>query len=645
VAHQPARVGRNDRRFWPMPMALVLAGGFGGLIAVAVTVVIILTGYANYANTLALLNDKSVLMIGAVRGALRGQLDPTNRMINRFAELYRAGKFSLDDHDTIDAYLTGALLGNSSAEALIVYDASLRKRGVYSGNGAQIGEIETEIETNKTILDLIRSVKPNDPAKWGSLVFAEGELYANVSAPLTRNNKIDGYLVAAIGTRDLSRIMRDLAQRNNITLFLTTFDHRVLGYSGTPTQRQSAIVKAPKNVPHLSQLGDPVLAAFADREIFADGFGAAALEGVEVANIQADDNPHIVMTAQLAGYGPKPWLIGAYLPAHRVGSEFMRMVVSIAAAIGTLIVALLLAVWLGRRISRSLRDISQQSSYLAALDFEHARELSGSSVREINNAARAFNAMLAGLRAFTVYVPRSLVNKLISAGIDQAGRSHELELTVLFTDIEGFTALSENLPAAKTAELLNHHFEILVQCIDGEGGTVDKFMGDGVLAFWGAPDRMADHAAAACRAAAAIADAIEADNARALASGRPPIRMRIGVHTGPVIVGNIGAYDRVNYTIIGDTVNVCQRLQALGKEHSNGEAVSVLVSGHTRDQAHDQASDQAHGKTGGQLAFESVGKQQLRGRRGEVDIWRLRSPTIKNLAADKPAVNHSHSVA
>jgi adenylate cyclase len=179
----------------------------------------------------------------------------------------------------------------------------------------------------------------------------------------------------------------------------------------------------------------------------------------------------------------------------------------------------------------------------------------------------------------------------------------------MFTDIAGFTTLSEQMDATTTARVLNHHFALLCGAVDAQGGTVDKFLGDGMMAFFGAPDRLKGHAAAAVRAAAAIRDALEDDNRLAVAEGRPPLRIRIGIHTGSAIVGNIGAADRVNYTIVGDTVNISQRLQDIGKLLAPDAATTIVVSGETASRLDER--------------FETIpaGKHRLRGRGEATEVF------------------------
>jgi adenylate cyclase len=131
------------------------------------------------------------------------------------------------------------------------------------------------------------------------------------------------------------------------------------------------------------------------------------------------------------------------------------------------------------------------------------------------------------------------------------------------------------------AEFINEHLTLLAECVEDEGGTIDKYIGDSLMAFWGAPEPLDNSAEKACRAAWKIATAIAAENERRLSEGRDPVRVRVGVHTGPLIVGNIGAPSRINYTVVGDTVNTTQRLESLGKEIAPDDEVIVLISGTT----------------------------------------------------------------
>jgi adenylate cyclase len=181
----------------------------------------------------------------------------------------------------------------------------------------------------------------------------------------------------------------------------------------------------------------------------------------------------------------------------------------------------------------------------------------------------------------------------------------------MFTDIIGFTAMSEHMSPGDVADMLNNHFERVGQCIEAEGGTLDKYIGDAVMAFWGAPEHQPDHARRACRAALAIARAV--DDMALKDEGHPPIRLKISVHTGPLLVGNIGARARMNYTVIGDTVNTSSRIEALCSEFVTGDSSIILVSEDTAEQARDDPG----------LNFEEVGSFNVKGRSEPVKICRL----------------------
>jgi adenylate cyclase len=135
------------------------------------------------------------------------------------------------------------------------------------------------------------------------------------------------------------------------------------------------------------------------------------------------------------------------------------------------------------------------------------------------------------------------------------------ETSILFADIVGFTARCESLPPEEVAAFLNQFFSLAADAIFEFGGTLDKFIGDAVMAFFGAPLPQADHAERAVRAALALMGALEVWNRDRVAAGADPIEVRVAIHSGPVVVGDIGSARRVDYTVLGNTVNVAARLE------------------------------------------------------------------------------------
>ena len=181
---------------------------------------------------------------------------------------------------------------------------------------------------------------------------------------------------------------------------------------------------------------------------------------------------------------------------------------------------------------------------------------------------------------FAQYVPPEVVSRLIAQPELLRLGGETREVTLLFTDLANFTTLSEQLSAEQTVEVLTGYFNAMTPLIHATGGTVDKFIGDAVMAFWGAPLADARHAEHAVRAAIAMQQAMEPLVARLHALGLPGIHMRIGLHTGRVVVGNAGSTQRFSYTAIGDAVNLAARLEGANKAFGTG----ILVSGATAAQ-------------------------------------------------------------
>lgn len=180
---------------------------------------------------------------------------------------------------------------------------------------------------------------------------------------------------------------------------------------------------------------------------------------------------------------------------------------------------------------------------------------------------------------FAQYVPPTVVERLVAQPHLLRLGGEAREVTLMFTDLEGFTTLSEQLSAEQTVELLTLYFNTMTPLIHATGGTVDKFIGDAVMAFWGAPLDDPRHAEHAVRSALAMHQATEALSERLRERGLPPVHMRIGLHTGRVVVGNVGSEQRFSYTAIGDAVNLAARLEGANKAFGT----HILVSGSTAE--------------------------------------------------------------
>ena len=240
---------------------------------------------------------------------------------------------------------------------------------------------------------------------------------------------------------------------------------------------------------------------------------------------------------------------------------------------------------------------------------------------EVGELTRAFNEMGDSLeqkqriqRAFGRYVDDYVLNQLLANGDEEDKQTGtEREVTILFADIRSFTRLSEGLPAHGVVGLLNEVFQLASDVILERGGTIDKFIGDSVMAYFGAPVPQPDHAMRAVTCAVEIQRAIERRNNHVDASGHAGtgVAMGIGIHAGTVIVGNIGSDRRTDFTAVGDAVNVAHRLEKLAQpgEILVSEAVQRRVRGAQR------------------LRFE--GERQLSGREEPVHVYSVERDSRK----------------
>lgn len=593
-----------------IPIALAITGGLVLIAATAFSAALLML-FVSRANTLELSAQNADLTIGALAERVETHLDAPRAAVAYLGQRIESG---MVPHRNGPALLDALELAIAAAPqitgiAFIAADGTVQRvlRGLEthrdSRNWADDPETRAELAKAKTTRG----------PYWGDFFHAEGRdtSLLNLRLGLRDRDGFLGMLVAVVAVDELSAFLAQPNQAWGRNAFILQGRDRVVAHPNLVSGFPGTGPDEP--LPALSAIGDPVLRALfdparaRDRESFPLAGGTALV-------LDLDGETYIGIFRDLPGYGDVPYIVGAYFTEEEVGAQFARLEVVTPVAAALLLAGLIGGLWMARGLIRPIDQLSHLAEKIEMLEVSPADRLPQGLFRETNIAIDAANRVVTVLIWMQSYLPRALVRRLMREVGEEGVRSEERQVTVLFTDIEGFTELVEHMTPAEVQTLLNRHFSLIVACVEDQGGTVDKFIGDGVMAFWGAPDDQDDQAARALRAVREIGAALETDNAGRAAHGLKPIRLRLGVHSGPAVVGNIGATERLNYTIVGDTVNIAQRLEQAARDlRPDGEAFVALVSAATVARA-------GHPPDG--LKLDPAVTVEARGRHGGVDAYR-----------------------
>ena len=303
----------------------------------------------------------------------------------------------------------------------------------------------------------------------------------------------------------------------------------------------------------------------------------------------------------------KAWTILSITPMEDFRKEFSRTNQIIFYFGLFLIFAQIVLIYIyARKIARPLEQVTNSIQNLIEFKPLSPTQIS-SRIHELASLSGAVKKLAATITAFTSYIPRDLVNDLLSTGkpIEIGGESRYL--TILFTDLQDFSTLSESTPSRDLLRRISSYFELMTLAIKEENGTVDKFIGDAVMAFWGAPLLDERHAYHACVAAIKSQRRMAHLNAKLAAEGKPPLHVRIGIHSDAVLVGNIGSAERLSYTVMGDGVNIASRLEGVNKEYGTQICVSHSV----------------FKEAGERLWLRPIDQITVKGRKGELIIYEV----------------------
>ncbi len=419
----------------------------------------------------------------------------------------------------------------------------------------------------------------------------------NLSTPVMVGNKFRGMVGESFELSAISNFLKSIQiSKNSETYIVDTGGNIVVssGENGGHKVEGNALIK--QNI--LAAEGQPARQAFQQY--------VASKEGRFEFRDPRNSEVYLAQVTPFPNAFHKNWVVltlapvGDFLNGLREINKRLMVFGGIACAL-----LVLLTYALSRSISQPIERLTETIRDL--LEFSSTQRIVKSNIYEINVLGSAVHKLRSTLRAFTSYVPRDLVNELLKSGqaIQPGGESRYL--SVMFTDLKDFSVISETTPSRALLRCVSGYLELVTYAVKEEVGTVDKFIGDGVMAFWGAPLLDHDHAYHACATAVKSQRRMVELNRRHVAEGLPRLTVRIGIHSDAVLVGNVGSTERMSYTVMGDGVNIAARLEGINKEYGT----SICISHATYKEA------------GERLLTRPIDFATVKGRKAEIQVHEL----------------------
>ncbi|MFB9269129.1 adenylate/guanylate cyclase domain-containing protein [Bradyrhizobium erythrophlei] len=496
------------------------------------------------------------------------------------------------------SFFAGHKLGESGVEMLSITPDRKLKVDQYDYAGNELKLRTSKVEDSKYLVtdqQWFRDAIGADDEHWSILtVHPRGErLAAMLAAPIDIDGKREGVLAIIIELTRVSNFLSQLTVGKSAGAFLLDRDGGVVAAPDPNADELNALKTDhplfPVAVDAIRQVGkayDP-----GDSEAFR-------------SQLTRDGRAYQAVLTPISFPG---WSLVTVVPESEFLGPVQMTIRNLVIGLAVLIVAAgLLSAWLAQRlIAAPLIKVVGEIRHVERFDLDKV-ERHPSRLTEIENLSGAIGDMAQGLAAFRKYIPADLVRRLVSDGNAAQLGGAVRPMSVMFIDLAGFTGMSERL-GDRIIPLLSRYFDAVSGEIQKEGGTIDKFIGDAVMAFWGAPSANPEHATDCCRAALACQRAVA--EAHLIDDKGEAVRIRIGINSGDMLVGNIGSEVRLNYTVIGDAVNIASRLEGTNKTYGS----TIIIGPETRRLAGDRIVAReldrlaVYGRAGGLEIYELLG--------------------------------------
>ena len=577
-----------------IPITAITVFGGSGLLALTVGIVIFL-GFGQAAeSTRQLIADQAETLIDEIEQSLHAQLRPV-----RDQALWVADNIDdLTDLEALDEFMVGTLAATPQVNGIAVISAN---RVARRWHRISPEPIEEDWSNRPWIDDYLRQVGSGSTPAWRQPIFTRtvnaSTLLHDIALRDADGNFI-GVFAQIVSIEDFSSSLAKNFADTGLTPFILYDRAYVLAHPAIRSGTEA------RPLIRLEELGDLIL-----ERIWTPDEEAAyiqpALTSARASGLFWGEHYYLFIYRELGVYGPAPWTIGAHLNtslmADRPGQRIMH---ALAVGLAVLLIGVAASILVGRKVSKPVKAIAKAAGQIDAGQLNSIDRLGGSRIRELDDATDAFNDMVASLRERQLirdtlgrFVPEKVASSLLAGGgkleVQQA------EATILFCDIEAFTQLTESLGPVKIVEVLNAYFSRMVEILELYDGVVTQFQGDAILATFNVPVANSEHAANAVRAAC---DMLNSTAGNEFAGER--LNIRIGINTGSVVAGAIGARGRLNYTVHGDAVNLAARLESLNKEYGT----RILIS--------DETAAQLSG-----MELDCIGETEVRGQTGSIRLY------------------------
>jgi len=587
-----------------IPITAITVFGTSAILLVTVGIVLYLGFSQATDSTRQLWADEADTLISAMEQSLEFHLKPIREQARWIAN-------DIDDLSNLalfDDTIFGSLSATPQVDGIAIVTASGKSRRWHRSSRKII---EEDWSGREEIIQWLDTIKTQTDPSWRAPVWVEQPVAMTTllhDVPIRdETGKFIGAFAQIVPIVGLSNFLSIHHAETGLTPFVLYDREYVLAHPMIINRQFSAEGQQP-GLPTLESFSDIILSRIwtPDEPL---PFISEALTETQASGVQWGDDFYLYLYRHINRYGAAPWTIGAYVNTSlQNNKEMERLIEAMLAGIVVLALAIVASIFIGRRVSKPIKAIVHAARTVESGNYDSVPLLPGSRVRELNDASNAFNHMVQGLSERELiretlgrFVPEEVASSLLAGGGQI--QPHQVDATILFCDIESFTQMTESLGPVKIVDVLNSYFSAMVEILEQHGGVVTQFQGDAILATFNVPVANPHHATNAVHAAQAMLSRVESTDF----SGEM-LNVRIGVNSGPVVAGAIGAEGRLNYTVHGDAVNLAARLESLNKEYRT----RLMVSDNTIVLAPE-------------FEFTRVGESTVRGQTQSISLYTLTS--------------------